>query len=135
MALVKCGITLYEQKSITGPTKISLFGSRTASLHTKACVADRKMSFVGSFNLDPRSKSINTEMGTIFESNSLSNELAELLQAQMHGSYRLASQNGRIVWLEDDGANPTVHITEPHSPLTRRMGAWLVGLLPIESQL
>ena len=135
MAIVECGITLYEQKSNTGPTKISLFGSRTASLHTKACVADRKMSFVGSFNLDPRSKSINTEMGTIFESNSLSNELAELLQAQMHGSYRLASRNGRIVWLEDDGAKPTIHITEPHSPLTRRVGAWLVGLLPIESQL
>lgn len=135
MVLVESGMTLYEQKSSTGRTKISLFGSRTASLHTKACVTDRRMSFVGSFNLDPRSKSINTEMGTIFESDSLSNELAELLLAQMRGSYRLASRNGRIIWLEGHGANPAVHITEPHSPMTRRMGAWLVGLLPIESQL
>lgn len=135
LALVENGIALFEQKSRIGRTKISLFGSRTASLHTKACVADRRVAFVGSFNLDPRSKSINTEMGIVFESNSIANQLAELLQAQMQGSYRLATRNGRIVWLEDEGAKPTMHITEPHSPLTRRIGAWLAGLLPIESQL
>ena len=65
-ALLKCGVKLFEQKSNASRTKITLFGSRTASLHTKACVADQRISFVGSFNLDPRSKSINTEMGTIF---------------------------------------------------------------------
>jgi putative cardiolipin synthase len=135
LALVESGITLFEQKSRPGRTKISLFGSRTASLHTKACVADRKVSFVGSFNLDPRSKSINTEMGIIFESDPVSNQLAELLQAQMQASYRLATRNGHIVWLEDYGAIPTVHTTEPHSPLARRISAWLVGLLPVESQL
>jgi putative cardiolipin synthase len=135
LALVESGITLFEKKSSTGRTRISLFGSRTASLHTKACVADRKISFVGSFNLDPRSKSINTEMGIIFESESLSSQLAELLQAQMHVSYRLGSRNGDIIWLEGYGAIPTVHTTEPYSPLTRRISAWLVGLLPIESQL
>jgi len=135
LALVECGISLFEKKSSTGRTRISLFGSRTASLHTKACVADRKISFVGSFNLDPRSKSINTEMGIIFESESLSTQLAELLQAQMHAGYRLHSRNGRIVWLEDYGATPNVHSTEPLSSMTRRISAWLVGLLPIESQL
>ena len=135
LALVESGIALFEQKSSTGRTKISLFGSRTASLHTKACVADRKVSFVGSFNLDPRSKSINTEMGIIFESDSLSNQLAELLQTQMQGSYQLTARNGRIVWLEGYGAMPTVYTTEPLSPLTRRISAWLVGLLPVESQL
>ena len=109
LVLVESGISLFEQKPSIGRTKISLFGSRTASLHTKACVADRRISFVGSFNLDPRSKSINTEMGIIFESDSISNHLAELLQSQMQKSYRLESRNGRIVWLEDDGAKPTVY--------------------------
>ena len=135
LALVESGIALFEQKSSTGRTKISLFGSRTASLHTKACVADRKVSFVGSFNLDPRSKSINTEMGIIFQSDSLSNQLAELLQTQMQGSYQLTARNGRIVWLEGYGAMPTVYTTEPLSPLTRRISARPVGLLPVESQL
>ena len=135
MVLVESGIKLYEQKPSIGRTKITLFGSRTASLHTKACVADRRISFVGSFNLDPRSKSINTEMGIIFDSSSLSNRLAELLETQMHTSYRLANQNGRIVWCDEDDLKLIVHNTEPHSSLARRIGAWLAGLLPIESQL
>lgn len=134
--LIDCGIGLYEQKSSTARTKISLFGSRTASLHTKACVVDRNTSFVGSFNLDPRSKSINTEMGIVFESTALSNQLAEHLQGQMKGSYRVASRSDRIVWFESSGdAEPIVHVSEPHSPVGRRFGAWIVGLLPIESQL
>ena len=116
LALVENGISLFEQKSSVGRTKISLFGSRTASLHTKACVADRKISFVGSFNLDPRSKSINTEMGIIFESDSLSNRLAELLQAQMQGSFRLASRNGRIIWLENTVQYPPSMSLNPIRP-------------------
>lgn len=135
LVLVESGIALFEQKSSTGRTKISLFGSRTASLHTKACVADGTTSFVGSFNLDPRSKSINTEMGAIFESVTLSRQLAELLHAQMKVSYRLVSQNGRIIWYDEDGANRIIHGSEPHSSLGRRMSAWIVGILPIESQL
>jgi putative cardiolipin synthase len=34
-----------------------------SGLHTKAIVFDRKDVFIGSFNLDPRSSSINTEAG------------------------------------------------------------------------
>ena len=105
LALVESGIALFEQKSRIGRTKISLFGSRTASLHTKACVADRKVAFVGSFNLDPRSKSINTEMGIVFESDSIANQLAGTPPDPNAGKHRLATRNGRIVWLEDEAPN------------------------------
>ena len=136
MALVESGIALFEQKSsFGGKTKISLFGSKTASLHTKACVVDRRTSFVGSFNLDPRSKSINTEMGIVFESELLSNQLAELLQSQMQGSYRLNSRNGQLSWIENHDTTPAIYSSEPGSSKSRRIAAWLVGLLPIESQL
>jgi len=135
LVLIESGISLFEQKPSLGRTKISLFGSRTASLHTKACVADRRISFVGSFNLDPRSKSINTEMGIILESETISNDLAQLLEAQMQKSYRLETRNGRVVWLEGDSAKPSLYAREPHSSLARRISAWLVGFLPIESQL
>ena len=133
--LIESGICLFEQKPRIGRTKISLFGSKTASLHTKACVADRQISFVGSFNLDPRSKSINTEMGIILNSEPISNLLAELLETQIQKSYRLESQNGRIIWHDQDGAKTKLYVTEPHSPPARRLSAWLVGFLPIESQL
>ena len=45
----------------------SLFGSSGASLHTKAFVVDDARGFIGSFNLDPRSADLNTEMGVLFD--------------------------------------------------------------------
>ena len=74
-------------------------------------------------------------MGIIFESELLSNRLAELLQIQIQGSYRLDSRNGRLIWMENHGRSPAIHNIEPGSPRSRRIAAWLVGLLPIESQL
>jgi len=41
--------------------KSGLFGSSGASLHTKAMVMDGSRVFVGSYNIDPRSTSLNTE--------------------------------------------------------------------------
>ncbi|TWT81452.1 cardiolipin synthetase [Planctomycetes bacterium CA13] len=41
-------------------------------LHAKTMVFDRKVTFKGSFNLDPRSVNLNTEMGLLVESPSLS---------------------------------------------------------------
>ena len=38
------------------------------TLHSKVAVVDRQSAFVGSFNLDPRSLYINTELGLIVES-------------------------------------------------------------------
>ena len=70
--LLKGGVELYEFK----PTPIAgdsdkknnkHIGSSRASLHAKAFSIDRRYLFVGSFNLDPRSVSLNTEMGVIFE--------------------------------------------------------------------
>ncbi|WP_280175595.1 phospholipase D-like domain-containing protein [Bathymodiolus platifrons methanotrophic gill symbiont] len=39
-----------------------------ASLHTKVIVVDRNTTFIGSFNLDPRSVDINTEVGLLIDS-------------------------------------------------------------------
>src|SRR4051794_9256347 len=61
--LLRMGIELHELKR-SGQEGQSLFGSSGASLHTKAFVVDGELTFVGSFNLDPRSAYLNTEMGT-----------------------------------------------------------------------
>jgi putative cardiolipin synthase len=60
--LLRAGIELYELKR-GGQEGRSLFGSGGASLHTKAFTVDGKLAFVGSFNLDPKSANLNTEMG------------------------------------------------------------------------
>ncbi len=61
--LLGAGLELYEQPPRLPREKIHVFGSRRASLHTKSVLVDGRRGFVGSFNFDPRSKSINTEMG------------------------------------------------------------------------
>ena len=45
--------------------------------HAKFLVADSKIAFIGSYNLDPRSREINSEVGLLFESKSLAGELAK----------------------------------------------------------
>jgi len=60
-------------------------------------VFDRKHTFVGSFNLDPRSINLNTEMGLLVESQSLAHTVAESIENDM------AAGNSRQVILKDDG--------------------------------
>ena len=63
--LLEAGVALFELKP-RGELDSSLFGSSGASLHTKAFVVDDAAGFIGSFNIDPRSISLNTEMGLLF---------------------------------------------------------------------
>ena len=74
--LLAGGIRLFELRARAAARKdMSLFGSRGASLHTKAFVVDGRYGFVGSFNFDPRSVSLNTEMGLLFEHAGLAQEM------------------------------------------------------------
>ena len=79
--LVRGGIELWEYR---GPE----------SLHAKTAVIDGHVSLVGSFNLDPRSEKLNTELAVIV----LSDELARQLTASMDGHLARAwrmDANGR----------------------------------------
>ena len=69
--LLRAGIRLYELKrgdvpKPTGDKKIG--GSSSASLHAKTFQIDGNRMFVGSFNFDPRSAKLNTEMGLVIDS-------------------------------------------------------------------
>jgi len=48
------------------------------TIHAKYAVFDRRYSLVGSYNLDPRSEKLNSETAVVFESDSLSAELATI---------------------------------------------------------
>ena len=71
VGFLKSGVELYEFKSVMetdqDKQKKKWTGSSKASLHAKTFNIDRRKIFVGSFNLDPRSVALNTEMGVIFE--------------------------------------------------------------------
>ncbi len=138
--LLKGGVKLYELRADPKGRdgNAGLFGSSGASLHTKAFVIDDKRGFIGSFNMDPRSANLNTEMGVFFEDRAMA--------AALHDEYlRLAGpktsywvlQNGQgdIRWLDRTTKPPTVKVKEPESTRLQRAKVTVLGWLPIESQL
>ncbi|MBX6374426.1 MAG: phospholipase D family protein, partial [Acetobacteraceae bacterium] len=136
--LLRAGIALFELKPSGEADDISVFGSRGASLHTKAFVVDDGPIFVGSFNLDPRSAALNTEMGAFVSHPTLASELrAEHDRlADPVRSWRVGLEGGRLTWtgMGADGRLRTLR-HEPGASLRRRLVAGLVRWLPIESQL
>jgi putative cardiolipin synthase len=135
--LLAAGIALHEMKP-TRDDGASVFGSRGASLHTKALVLDRERGFVGSFNLDPRSVALNTEMGTFVRNDEVARQLREEHErlASPLRSWRVTRAGpGRLRWTAEVDGTLRVLAREPEASRIRRVLARLVRLLPVESQL
>jgi cardiolipin synthase C len=139
--LLEGGVKLYEMKDAISPFehgKRMRVGSSRASLHTKAAIVDRRRLFVGSFNLDPRSAELNCEMGAWIDSEPLAHQLVTHFEAAIRpeNSYVVSLDSARrIRWLEMRDGVEVEHRRDPGAGWHRRALTWLLGLLPIESQL
>jgi putative cardiolipin synthase len=132
--LLEGGVQLWELKPTgTGPVNFSLGGSSGSSLHTKAAIIDDHQVFVGSFNIDPRSTSLNTEQGVLATHPQLAAELLAIFERKLQGerSWKLENVDGRLQW--SDGRQ--VQRSEPGAKPGQRALAWLMRVLPVESQL
>ena len=108
-------------------------------MHTKGFVVDEDLSFIGSCNMDPRSKYINTETGVIIHSTAFATRLKSYLLKgfQPENSWRVThTAKGSILWT---GRRPngrlSVHHMEPQASLGRRLGCWFLRFLPWENFL
>ncbi len=136
-ALLKGGVSIYETKAPPQITqqKRSMTGSSRTSLHAKSFIVDHSEVFVGSFNFDPRSAHLNTEMGVFIDSPAFANDIYDALQVQLkRHAYRLKLNNkNQIEWIDDHSGK--VYTTEPDASLWQRIGAKASGWLPIEKHL
>ena len=137
--ILENGVELYEMRPDAGVIKKSIVsGESKAALHTKAIVFDRESVFIGSFNLDPRSASINTEAGLYVESAELAEQVIAYMDegALPRNSYRvLLDDEGDLVWItETDGVEVEFH-KDPETGFWDRFVSGLIALLPIEHQL
>jgi putative cardiolipin synthase len=68
-ALLQAGVDLYELRQNSNMKRkwSPLAGKATAALHAKGMVFDRQSVWIGSFNLDPRSIGLNTEVGVMID--------------------------------------------------------------------
>ncbi|MDH5824278.1 phospholipase D family protein [Luteimonas sp. RD2P54] len=136
--LLKLGIKLHETRVQPRSEGSSVFGSSGASLHTKAYVIDDRRGFIGSFNMDPRSIDLNTEMGVMFDEPAIAKALREefrLLASPELAYWVYLNDEGELRWLDNAKDPPLVLDTEPDASRLQRAIAWLLRWVPIESQL
>jgi putative cardiolipin synthase len=140
-ALLRCGVELHELRPDAAFIRRDWTWLRTpsaAELHTKAAVFDRATVMIGSFNLDPRSRYLNTEIAVLVESPALAAKVAAFIEAGMSlgNSFRLSlDAGGDVEWTaQGESGEEYLH----HSPVAgpwRRLKADFLSLLPIEEQL
>ncbi len=135
--LLQAGVQLHELMPRTQQTDSSVFGSSGASLHTKAFVVDDEVGFIGSFNLDPRSLNLNTEMGILFRDRPATAELVKRYRDKIstRQSYAVQLVDGEVRWVDGSVEPERIWDTEPGVGLWRRGTVKVLEWLPIESQL
>ena len=134
-ALLAAGIRLFEMKVSPDATPKTWQGSSQASLQAKSILFDEHTIFVGSFNLDPRSVYLNTEMGMLFNNPHFVTSVKQSLQSVLESNcyqVKLDNQN-ELYWF--DAKTQTTYYSEPDASIWRKIGAWFFELLPIEEQL
>lgn len=137
-ALLQHGVALYEMQRLAPSGKeqrarINPLGSSGSSLHAKTFAVDGERVFVGSFNFDPRSALLNTELGFVIDSPALARRIEQAFDTEvpLHSYTLELSESGDIAWISANRP-PVVYHVEPGSSWLSRAGLVLLAKLPIE---
>jgi putative cardiolipin synthase len=138
--LLEGGVELYELRPDADREQQRgvNWGQSRSGLHTKAFTIDDHYLFVGSFNWDPRSVNINTEMGILIDSPSFTQRASEALsEVQLRETYAVRLEDDdRISWTEaDPDGTRRIYYYEPTGSAWDHFMARFYGILPIGSQL
>jgi len=119
------------------PSGYGPFGSANASLHAKTLSIDDQKVFVGSFNFDPRSARLNTELGFVIDSPELSRDITRTFMDQVpQTSYQVhLDDNNELYWTRHDNGQTMRFDTEPEASLWRRIWVGVLSAFPIEWML
>ena len=144
-ALLEGGVQLWELRPAVGaPQPATAKGTSSGvSLHAKAIVVDRQQVFIGSMNMDQRSKLLNTEMGIIVDSPALAAAVKQFFDnaSRPANAYRVIlvarglPHAGQMRWLTSDDGKPVSYDRDPGVSMMRRLEVWALRLLPIEGML
>ncbi|QIK42220.1 phospholipase D family protein [Pontivivens nitratireducens] len=131
--LLRMGVGLFELRAqAAAPSdgdKLARLGSSGSNLHAKTFAVDGARIFIGSFNFDPRSAMLNTEMGLVIESERMAQALHHAFDTGLRGlTWQLRLQDGKPVWTE----GTTTIEKEPGTSLHNRIVLRLIGWLPVE---
>ena len=137
--LLEAGVLLYESRRSweagDAREQPGRFGSSASSLHAKTFAVDDQRIFVGSFNFDPRSIELNTEMGLVIDSPALAGQLGQAMRTTIpQRAYQvLLNPDGSLYWIARNANGTTTRYdTEPGASVWKRMGVAILSVLPID---
>lgn len=89
------------------------------AIHAKTMVVDRRVVFIGTYNLDPRSENLNTEVGVVIRDENQARAVAAAIETDMQ------PENSWNATDKPDG----------HASRLKRFRAWFWGIMPIKALL
>jgi putative cardiolipin synthase len=137
--LLKSGIKIYELKSTASEEdrENKLWKARSqssTSLHAKTFAIDDHQVFIGSYNVDPRSANINTEMGVIINDDELARQLHEALSDDLLSqAYEVKlTDDNHLQWHTMENGEKKVYEAEPRVDLSDHIWLTIMSWLPID---
>ena len=136
--LLEAGVEIYEARpdaDVAGTEFVDASGAR-ATLHTKAFIVDDREMFIGSFNFDPRSADLNTELGVIIRDPELALVYAVLIEEALRDQAFevFLNEDGKVRWRAYEDGEEIIYDKEPETTWGQRFSAWLARIIP-KSQL
>jgi putative cardiolipin synthase len=140
--LLRAGVRLYELAPAAAKRdsdeRTLGSGSSSTQLHAKTFALDGERIFVGSFNFDPRSARLNTEMGLVIDSPPLAERLSRAFDEQVPNvayEVRLAADGHCAEWIQRTGGREVHYDADPGTSAARRAWIDFLSILPIERLL
>jgi putative cardiolipin synthase len=90
------------------------------AVHAKSLVVDRRVAFVGTYNLDPRSENLNTEVGVVIHDAAQAAAVAAAIATDM---------------LPQNSWNAASDDPDQYASTAKRLRAWLMSWLPLQPVL
>ena len=140
VVLLQAGVDLYELRPDSNMTRqwSTMAEKSTAALHAKGMVFDRQSAWIGSFNLDPRSFGINTEVGVMIDSPEIATQVAKFMEGAMapgSGYHVTLDEKGNLLWTTEIAGKAVRYHRDPAIGLWRRLEIGTLRLLPIQNEL
>ena len=138
--LLDGNVKLFELRPLPDQAQPSTAAGTSAgvSLHAKAIMVDERYLFVGSLNMDQRSKLLNTEMGVIIDCPELARAASRFFASATSPEAAFAVQldaNHHLAWHAVNDGKPVVFSKEPGATVKRRVEVAAIKLLPIDGML
>jgi putative cardiolipin synthase len=138
--LIEAGVDLYE---VQGNGSLASYLDRVgedghAGLHTKSMVFDERVSIIGSYNMDPRSRVWNSEIALVVDDAGFAAEVLEEMARDFtpDAAWRLSlDDNGKPLWSGEVDGEPVQLSKDPGTSWWTRFVWGVMRVFPLENEL